>query len=106
MDDQPLPWLRVCLQILLCAVHARIHGAGRGRCREKDFCEKGCGGAAGAGSGGGVVWIAEVPGGLTGRNSHWEGNRPISAGGTGGPGGAGGPGGKGETRGAWRFFDL
>src|SRR6266700_3943710 len=46
MDDQSVPRLRVCVQILLCAVHARIHGTGRRGVREKDFCEEGRGAAA------------------------------------------------------------
>src|SRR6266404_3576266 len=49
MDDQPVPWMRVCVQVLLPAIHARIHGIGRRGVREKDFCEEGRGGAAGTG---------------------------------------------------------
>src|SRR5208283_2748603 len=26
LDDQPIPRLRVCLQVLLCTLHARVHG--------------------------------------------------------------------------------
>ena len=43
LDGEPLSRMRVRLQILLRAVHARIYGAGRRRFRIEDLREAGCG---------------------------------------------------------------
>src|SRR6267143_1258656 len=81
MDDQSLSGMRICVQILLRAVHARIHGVGRRRVREEDLCEEGCGGAAGAGCVTEVfLRVGEVTWGETGPYRDWDSDGSVPAG--------------------------
>ncbi len=41
LDGEPVPRMRIWLQVLLCALHARVHGARRRRIRNQDLCEAG-----------------------------------------------------------------
>src|SRR6266566_4904048 len=106
MDDQSVPRLRVCVQILLCAVHARIHGTGRRGVREKDFCEEGRGAAA-AGRGLKEIFLCVGTFGRDGGGTYRDrnGDRPVSTRGAGVWRNAGVSGGIGEARRVERFVD-
>jgi len=105
MDDQSVPRVRVRVQILLCAVHARIHGTGRRGIREKDFCEKRCRAAAGLRYFAQIfVCFGEVRGNAAGAHRDRDGDGPVSACGTRIRGDAGVPGGVGEA-GRFEYFD-
>src|SRR5437879_13573296 len=83
MDDQSLSRMRVCLQVLLRAIHARVHGAGRVRVREKDLREEGCGAAAGVGRGAQIfVLVGSIGRGAAGPYCDWHSDGSLSASGT------------------------
>src|SRR6202040_3555533 len=105
MDDQSLSRMRIWLQVLLRAVHPRIHGAGRVGVREKDLCEEGCRAFAGARYFEQVfVCVGEVGRRKTGSYRHWDGDGPVSTGGAGTRGDASVPRGIGETRRVEHFY--
>ncbi len=100
MDDQSIPRLRICVQILLCAVHARIYGAGWLGIREKDFRETRRSAAARAGHAEIFVRVEKLGRSLPGAHRDWDRDRSLPTGGAGIRSDAGVPGGIGETRGA------
>ena len=73
VDDQSLSRLRICLQVLLCALHPRVHGNARRRgLRAQDLCE----------AAGGVAVAPGVEEGQARRvDLHRHRNRSLSAGG-------------------------
>src|SRR5258708_1723791 len=104
MDDQSLSRVRVWLQVLLCAVHARVHGAGWVRIREKDLCEEGCGATIGLGCSAQIfIRVRGVWRSATRPHCDWYGDGPLPARRTRIWRDAGVPGGIGETRGDEHF---
>src|SRR5712671_6221861 len=98
--------MRICMQVLLCTVHARIYGVGWLGIREEDFCEEGCGGTAGAGHAEIFVRVKELWRRVPGSYCDWDGDRPLPAGGAGIWSDARVPGGVGEARRTQHFVDY
>src|SRR6266850_3423847 len=91
--------MRICVQVLLRAVYARIYGAGWRRVREEDLREKRCSGAAGAGRVAQVfLFVGKIEWREAGPYCDRDGDGSVPAGRTGVWSDSGVPGGTGETR--------
>ena len=62
LEHQSLPWLRVCLPLLLCPLYPRVHGVAAGGLRTKNLYQTECSLATGAGIEAGSPGRGDCPG--------------------------------------------